>query len=387
MNDRKAMRVAICGGGAIGAACAYFLARGGAEVTLVERTGVASAASGKAGGFLALDWCDGSPLEALARRSFALHAELDAVVPGDWGYRRMTTFAGASQQAGVGPRGNPLLTWLSDAVSLHGQLGTPGTTAQVHPARFTEALVRAAEARGARLVIGEATGLVRDDMDAVAGIFAGDEAIEADAVVLAMGPWSIRACGWLGLPAIHAVKGHSLVFEAPEVPAEALFLEHRDPSGDQATPEVFPRSDGTVYACAISSQTPLAEDAAGVAPDEGAIERLKAICAAISPSLAPERIVARQACHRPVSSDGLPLIGAVPGASGAFVATGHGVWGILGVPATGEAMAELILRGAASLDLSPFDPGRLPPARRASGQDRLAASRTLGRHGAASVRR
>jgi glycine/D-amino acid oxidase-like deaminating enzyme len=202
-----------------------------------------------------------------------------------------------------------------------------------------------------------------------------------------LGSWSIRACDWLDLPAIYAVKGHSLVSDAPDVPAEALFLEHREPSGDQTTPEVFPRVDGTVYACAIASQSPLAVDADGVAPDDGTIERLEAICAAISPSLAPERVIACQTCHRPVSGDGLPLIGAVPGASGAYVATGHDVWGILNAPATGEATAELILRGHAFLDLSAFDPGRLPPARRARGQDRIAARRTLGRHGAASVRR
>jgi len=37
---------------------------------------IACAASGKSGGFLAMDWCDDSPLMYLARRSFALHAEL-----------------------------------------------------------------------------------------------------------------------------------------------------------------------------------------------------------------------------------------------------------------------------------------------------------------------
>jgi prevent-host-death family protein len=42
----------------------------------VERPGVACAAPGKSGGFLALDWCDGSPLGPLARASLALHAEL-----------------------------------------------------------------------------------------------------------------------------------------------------------------------------------------------------------------------------------------------------------------------------------------------------------------------
>jgi hypothetical protein len=48
---------------------------------------VAAAASGKAGGFLALDWCAGSPLDGLARRSFALHAALPDEIAGDWGYR------------------------------------------------------------------------------------------------------------------------------------------------------------------------------------------------------------------------------------------------------------------------------------------------------------
>ena len=54
----------------------------------------------------------------------------------------------------------------------------------------------------------------------------------------------------------------------------------------------------------------------------------------------------RQACYRPVTDDGLPLIGRVPGMAGAYVATGHGPWGMLNAPATGLAMAELIVDGA-----------------------------------------
>ena len=69
-------RVVICGAGVIGAAVAYYLSLRGVAATVLERCGVACAASGKSGGFLALDWCDGSPLAALARKSFALHAEL-----------------------------------------------------------------------------------------------------------------------------------------------------------------------------------------------------------------------------------------------------------------------------------------------------------------------
>ena len=276
---------------------------------------------------------------------------------------------------------------------LHRQLGSPETTAQVHPARFTETLMRAAQVRGARLVIGEALGLARGEGGAVRGVVVDGEAIAADAVVLAMGPWSLRAAGWADLAAVGALKGHSLLFDAPEVPAEALFLEHRETGGRLVSPEVFPRADGTVYACAISSDSPLPDDPAGAAPDEGAAERLAAICWAISPALAPGRIVARHACWRPVTRDGLPLIGPVPGAPGAFVATGHGVWGILNAPATGEAMAELVLEGAArTVDLAPFDPARLPPVPRARAGPEpspgpVTARRALGRHGAAVERR
>ena len=82
----------------------------------------------------------------------------------------------------------------------------------------------------------------------------------------------------------------------------------------------------------------------------------------MSPALRPEKIIARQACFRPIAQDGLPLIGKVSQIEGAYVATGHSVWGILNAPATGEALTELIADGAArSIDLRPFEPSRLPP--------------------------
>ena len=79
----------------------------------------------------------------------------------------------------------------------------------------------------------------------------------------------------------------------------------------------------------------------------------------MSSTLAGAPITRRQACYRPVTDDGLPLIGHVPGMAGAYVATGHGPWGMLNGPATGLALAELIVDGhARSVDLAPFDPAR-----------------------------
>jgi len=362
------VHVLICGGGVIGASIAYFLARRGVHSTVIERACVAGAASGKSGGFLALDWCDGTPLEALARRSFALHAQLAEEIGGDWGYRRMTTYAGFAARTGRrSAGGSHHLNWLADDVTVSQRLGGTQTTAQVHPGRFTETLIQAAQPH-ADLRLGHVTGIVRAG-GRVTGVAVDGETVRGDAVVIAMGPWSMLAAAWLPLPAVFGLKGHSLVFDTGvQVPPEALFLDYREDTGAVHAPEIFPRADGTTYVCAISSESPVPLDPATVVPDEGAIGRLEAMCARLSPVLAHSPILARQACFRPVTRDGLPLIGRLAGLANAYVATGHSVWGILNAPATGEAMAELIVDGAPrTIDLAPFDPARMPHARMRSG--------------------
>src|SRR5580704_6050789 len=357
----KPMHVLICGGGVIGASIAYFLSCRGVAATVIESTGIACAASGKSGGFLARDWCDGSPLAPLARRSFDLHAELAERIAGDWGYRRLDTYGGF---AGYPSRGSAYqLGWMSGEVTVAQAIGSPETTAQVHPGQFTAAMMRAAEGHGAELRIGRVTGIARRQGRAI-GVEIDGELLEGDAVVIAMGPWSILAALWLPLPAVFGLKGHSLVFDTgTQIPAEAAFLEYREPdTGNVLTPELFPRNDGTTYVCGISGEDVVPIDPARVAPDGGAIYRLEAMCRSLSPVLAAAPIIARQACFRPVTRDGLPLIGPVPGVAGAYVATGHSVWGILNAPATGEAMTELIVDGTAqAVDLSPFNPARLRP--------------------------
>jgi glycine/D-amino acid oxidase-like deaminating enzyme len=361
------MRVVVCGGGVIGACIAYYLSTRGAEAVVVERTAVACAASGKSGGFLALDWCDGSPLERLARRSFELHAHLAETAPGDWGYRRLTTYGGFAGPAFRARPSGANLPWLAEHASVGRRLGTPDTTAQVQPAAFTAAMMHAARAAGAELRLGCVTGVVRGP-NGVDGVSVEGEVVQADAVVIAMGPWSMMAADWLPIPRVLGLKGHSVIFEtSDEVPAEALFLDVDDGEGP-VSPEIYPRPDGTTYVCGISSESPVPKDPADVAPDPGAVERLEAIAASLSPILRRARVAARQACYRPVTLDGLPLIGAAPGVPGAYIATGHSVWGMLNGPATGEAIAELILDGETRhVDLAPFDPARLPAvdARRA----------------------
>ena len=125
-------------------------------------------------------------------------------------------------------------------------------------------------------------------------------------------------------------------------------------------PRGLPRPDKTVYVTGYPDPPAFVTERPGaveVRPD--AVRRLTDAMRKVSTELANAPVLREQACHLPFSRDGNPVLGRAPDVDGAYVATGAGCWGILCAPATGLAMAELILDGeATSVDLSPFDPAR-----------------------------
>ncbi|KAL6753258.1 FAD dependent oxidoreductase [Haematococcus lacustris] len=374
----------ICGGGVIGAACAFYLAEMGlaSRVTLVEREGVACAASGKAGGFLALDWNDSGPSRELSRTSYALHAELADIFGAERiGYRAVNTLSVAAVERGLGsgmasPPGRKLLPhWVDGPVVAAAGMGSKKTTAQVHPALLTHALVDSAVERGAKLMTATVTGLQLGPTDnAVTGVHVtsssaaggvAQEVLAADAVLLAMGPWTdVAAARWgLPLPRITGTKYHSVVLQPdplqPQATADCLFTQFEYKSGREAEPEVYPRPDGTVYVCGEPQGLPLPDTAAQVTVDEGLAANVLQAAHCLSSLLRGAHVAAKQACYLPNAPDGIPVIGCVPDHPGVFVATGHTCWGILNAPATGKACAELIAHGQAkTVDLTRFQPNR-----------------------------
>src|SRR5204862_4851645 len=189
------MRIVICGGGVIGASIAYFLSRRGVKPIVVERAGLACAASGKSGGFLARHWCDGTPLQQLARHSFDLHAELAEHGSEAWGYRRVTTYGGvgaatAHTRGGTTPNS---IDWVSSHLEVGQQLGSTRDTAQVHPAVFTAATMRAAEAHGAELRRGTVTGM-RQTAGRVSWVGVAGAVIGGDDAIITEGTWEMHLC-------------------------------------------------------------------------------------------------------------------------------------------------------------------------------------------------
>jgi D-amino-acid dehydrogenase len=66
---------------------------------------------------------------------------------------------------------------------------------------------------------------------------------------------------------------------------------------------------------------------------------------------------------RPLSADGLPILGPIPGVAGAYVATGHGPSGLTLGPYSAALISELVMGRAPALDLTPFRADRFSGVR------------------------
>ncbi|KAG6775279.1 hypothetical protein POTOM_018723 [Populus tomentosa] len=377
--DPQPKGVAVCGGGVIGVCTAYFLAKKGAAVTLIEKSSVACAASGKSGGFLALDWCDGGPLSSLARASFNLHRSLAEELNGteSYGYRPLTTLSltiTESGKQGQSSRVQNLPSWVDGPARDLRAIGSTETTAQVHPQMFTKTLLsKAVEKYGVEVVIGkvESVGVEEGRVDSV--VLEGGRVIESDSVVLALGPWSGKFEMLSSLFRVYGLRAHSIVLEPKEPDAitpHALFLSYYPAQGGKPMdPEVYPRPSGEVYLCGMSSEVEVPEDPEQIVGDPESLEVLKRVASTVSSHLVEgeARLKVEQACFLPCTDDSVPVIGEIPGVKGCYVATGHNCWGILNGPATGAAMAELIVDGQSTIvDLAGFSPARFVGRRRKS---------------------
>jgi len=332
----------------------------GVDVTVVERHAVATGASGKSGGFIARDWCDGNAMSDLAHASFDLHDELAGSLPVDYGYRRVDTLLVAGGNLSTSGASPHRLDWLDGRSTVHSQIGSTSTTAQVEPKTFTQALMDGALSMGARLKIGTLNRPTTTVDGQVNGIELDGFMLEADAVILALGPWVEHLRTWTHLPRISASKGHSIVLR-PKTPlsAHALFVEYPVDGDHTLSPEIVPRPSGDVYVCGLPDPADLPEAPDAVNSHEEAGRILHAICGDLSVALRDAELVKYQACYRPIAADALPVMGAIEGLPGAFVATGHNCWGMLNAPGSGLAMAELVTgKAATSIDLAPFSPYR-----------------------------
>ncbi|EIM20533.1 putative cytoplasm protein [Wallemia mellicola CBS 633.66] len=371
-----AKSIVVIGGGIVGSSTAYYLSKhsgytpGKDKITILESTSVASAASGKSGGFLAEDW-HGPDTASLAELSFSLHKELADTYDGvnNWEYRPVNALSLLGQ---VGPKKGKLdeskkkgAHWLNDnIVDKCTVMGTPPSTAQVTP----EALVKTlAEHSKADIVIASPVKISRDNDGKISSVRAetreGDNIeISATDIVLTAGPWTGRVAEKLLTPAeakkcrVDGQRAHSIIVsQGRELSNHCLFTMVKERSTTHE-PEIYCRPKGTAYICGAGDSVALPDDASQVVPSKSAIAELKAQSALISDYFNETMSVEKeQACYLPISSSHSPIIGKV--SEGIYIGAGHSVWGITNGPGTGKVLSEVILDGKAiSCDISHLKP-------------------------------
>ncbi|MEF8888005.1 MAG: FAD-dependent oxidoreductase [Haloarculaceae archaeon] len=375
MTDPDAV---VVGGGIVGSAVAYHLARDGHETVLVDREDEGRATDAGAGILspptssrnASDDWFR---LAAPAVQYYPeLADELREAGVEETGYTQCGLLAVAMDEEAVAtfeaterrlrerqatmdypPDGTVRSLDPEAAVERFPALATPERAlyyergARVDGSQFEAALRAAGRRRG--LGVRDATvERLRIEGGAVSGVETDEGRLAADTVVVAGGAWSSGFASQLGLDVpVEPVRGQIVHVETNAEtggwPVVTGF-DHR---------YLVPWDGGRVAVGAT-------DEDAGYSPHAtvAGVHELLGTARSMAPGLDDARLGQVRAGLRPVAPDGLPLLGPVPSVDGAFLATGHGATGLQLGPYTGALVAALVDGRNPEVDLDAYRPGR-----------------------------
>ncbi|MFB6691703.1 NAD(P)/FAD-dependent oxidoreductase [Streptomyces virginiae] len=376
MLKRHSLDAVIIGAGVVGAACAYYAARAGLSVAVVDSGPVAGGTTGAGEGNLLVSDKEAGPELDLALLSTRLWTELAAVLPREVEYepkgglvvapdeatvKALRSFAEGQCAAGVDAVEVPAHA-LRDlephlAPGLAGGFHYP-QDAQVQPA---QAAARLLAASGAEVHLGEEVTQVLLDRGAVRGVRTPRRELLAPAVVNAAGTWGGRIAELAGtsLPVLPR-RGFVLVTEPlPRVVRHKVYAA--DYIADVAS------GSAALQSSAVVEGTPAGPVLIGATRERvgfdrslstQALRRLASQAAALFPVLAGVRVLRTYHGFRPYLPDHLPAIGPDPRRPGLLHACGHEGAGIGLAPATGLLIAAALTGAEPALPAHPFRPDR-----------------------------
>ena len=371
MNLPRTASVVIVGGGVVGCSIAYQLGRRGVrDVVVLERETVGSGTTSKAAGGIRAQF----PTEAEIRfslesiRVFESFAEEFGVDPG---YRKigyLFLVSDPADLAGYEPRialqrrlGVDIRVLTpDDAQKLVPALRVDDLIAAIWgpgdgvagPAEVTNAFARRARELGARIAEGVTVTAIDADGGRVRGVRTAQGDVATPLVINAAGPAAARVARLAGVTVPVLPRRRHIFFTEPfpEIPGPVPLTTDRG-SGFYFRKEMEQLliSPGDVEDIGDDFTVPM--DHAKVAETvEKAVHRL--------PIIERARIAGGWAGLRPLTPDDHAIVGWAPGCDGFFLAVGFGGHGFQHSPATGRYVAEWIVDGAPSMDLSLFDPAR-----------------------------
>lgn len=352
--------VVIVGGGVIGLATGWHLARSGISVSIVDAGPLGGQSSQAAAGILGPlteSWEDG-PFTSLLWESLTLYPEWlqalaeDAHVDPEYdqsGILRLITEDEMVQyRASLAwrQRYDPRVEWVDSPRPGYAAAVWSPREAQILGPRYMKALAEACLRRGVDIRLGHPVLQLVQQGSRVSGVETTNGVVAGETVILAAGAWSghlARHAG-LSLP-VHPIRGQVLGVRAPARPFSTILF---GPDGYLA-----PKRDGLIVVGAT-------EDLAGydARVTMNGLHGLTTRLVRLAPELLSLPFDRAWAGLRPATADGLPYLGRWPGLSNLIVATGHYRNGLLLSPVTAHLTAALVTGQRVSRDLTPFQPDR-----------------------------
>ncbi|MCG6492828.1 FAD-binding oxidoreductase [Kitasatospora sp. A2-31] len=382
--QRPSLDVVVVGAGVVGAACAYYAARAGLAVAVVDRGPVAGGTTGAGEGNLLVSDKEPGPELDLALLSTRLWRDLAEELGEAMEYepkgglvvaatpaRQDALRAFAAEQAEVGVAAEEIPGERLHELEPHLAPGLAGgfhypQDAQVQPALAAAHLLRAARRAGAELHTGETVReLVTGPDGAVRGVVTDRLRLAAPAVVNAAGTWGgeLAALAGVHLPVLPR-RGFVLVTEPlPRIVRRKVYAA--DYVADVAS------GSAALQTSAVVEGTPGGPVLIGASRERvgfdrtmsvEVLHRLAAQAAALFPVLAEVSVLRAYRGFRPYLPDHLPAIGADPRVPGLYHACGHEGAGIGLAPATGLLITDQLTGKQPELDLAPFRADRFPAA-------------------------
>lgn len=376
---RSTSDLIVIGAGIVGAAAAFFAARAGLSVTVIERGLPASGTSSRCEGNILLSDKELGPELDLAiysldvwERELAEHADAWEYQPKgglivasrESSMASLQRVVAAQRQHGIQAQEldaaglNALEPWARpDAV---GAAYYP-QDAQVQPVLATVGMLRQAEALGATVLTDTlVTALLRDG-ERVTGVRTPRGDFSAGAVLNATGTWGgqVAALAGVDVPVLPR-RGFVMITEPlpPRVHHKVYAAEYIDNVGSsdaglQASPVVESTPAGTILIGSSRERVGFSSEVS-----MQALRTIAANAVELFPFLADVRILRHYHGFRPYCPDHLPVIGADERAPGLWHACGHEGAGIGLSVGTGKLLAQALTGAATDLDLAPFAPSR-----------------------------
>jgi glycine oxidase len=367
----KTFDVSIAGGGLIGGAIAFELARAGLHVALFDRQQPGEGSSWAAAGILSPAPENAGMISTvpLGRMSLRLYPEFVAAVEESSG-----------QSVGYRARGTLEALFSTDAqeklstiIALHHGLGLKAEAISAEDARemepvlspeleaavfrpdeacvdnraLTKAVLTAAERNGVKIFVASNVQSIFKNGGRCEGFLVDGEKVQSRWTVIAAGCCSAEIEDASRYAPVRPAKGQMIALRAEDFSIERVLW-----SDDVY---LVPRNDGRILAGATVEYVGFDKKVT-----VGAVHKIMTAALQLAPALADAQIEETWAGLRPDAPDHLPIIGPTD-LDGLVIATGHFRSGILLAPITAQLIREWITTENVSVDWARFSPMRFGP--------------------------